>query len=47
MQGAQKISSEEYLRARCNDEVEAQRCRWTFYETINLCGWVYGRMEYL
>jgi hypothetical protein len=20
---------------RCNDEVEAQRRRWTFYETIN------------
>jgi len=23
-------------KVRCNDEVEAQRRRWTFYETINL-----------
>jgi len=22
-------------KVRCNDEVEAQRRRWTFYETIN------------
>jgi hypothetical protein len=36
MQGAQKLRSEEYLHVRCNDEVEAQRSRWTFYETINI-----------
>jgi len=35
MQGAQKLRSEAYLRVRCNDEVEAQRSRWTFYETIS------------
>ncbi len=34
MQGAQKLRSEAYLHVRCNDEVEAQRRRWTFYETI-------------
>jgi len=39
MQGAQKIIivgaiHESPLRVRCNDEVEAQRRRWTFYETI-------------
>jgi hypothetical protein len=34
MQGAQKLRSEAYLRVRCNDEVESQRRRWTFYETI-------------
>jgi len=34
MQGAQKLRSEAYLQVRCNDEVEAQRSRWTFYETI-------------
>jgi hypothetical protein len=34
MQGAQKLRSEAYLHVRCNDEVEAQRSRWTFYETI-------------
>jgi len=34
MQGAQKLRSEAYLQVRCNDEVEAQRRRWTFYETI-------------
>jgi hypothetical protein len=32
--GAQKLRSEAYLQGRCNDEVEAQRRRWTFYETI-------------
>jgi hypothetical protein len=32
--GAQKLRSEAYLHVRCNDEVEAQRSRWTFYETI-------------
>jgi hypothetical protein len=36
MQGAQKLRSEAYLHVRCNDEVEAQRSRWTFYETINI-----------
>jgi hypothetical protein len=34
MQGAQKLRSEAYFHVRCNDEVEAQRSRWTFYETI-------------
>jgi len=37
MQGAQKLRSEAHLRVRRNDEVAAQRSRWTFYETINLC----------
>jgi hypothetical protein len=36
MQGAQKLRSEAHLRVRRNDEVAAQRRRWTFYETINL-----------
>jgi predicted glutamine amidotransferase len=36
MQGAQKLRSEAYLHVRCNDEVEAQRSRWTFYETIKI-----------
>jgi hypothetical protein len=35
MQGAQKLRSEAHLQVRRNDEVEAQRRRWTFYETIN------------
>ena len=35
MQGAQNLRSEAYLLVRCNDEGEAQRRRWTFYETIN------------
>jgi hypothetical protein len=34
MQGAQKLRSETYLHVRCNNEVEAQRSRWTFCETI-------------
>jgi hypothetical protein len=34
MQGAQKLRSEAHLRVRRNDEVEAQRSRWTFYEVI-------------
>jgi hypothetical protein len=34
MQGAQKLKSEAYESVRCNDEVEAQRRRWIFYETI-------------
>jgi hypothetical protein len=34
MQGAQKLRSEAHLLVRRNDEVEAQRRRWTFYETI-------------
>jgi hypothetical protein len=34
MQGAQKLRREAHLRVRRNDEVEAQRSRWTFYETI-------------
>jgi len=36
MQGAQKLRSEAHLRVRRNDEVAAQRSRWTFYETIKL-----------
>ena len=35
MQGAQKLRSEAHLQVRRNDEVDAQRGRWTFYETIN------------
>ena len=37
MQGAKKLWSDEHLSriSRDNDEVEAQRHRWTFYETIN------------
>jgi len=34
MQGAQKLRGEAHLQARRNDEVAAQRRRWTFYETI-------------
>jgi hypothetical protein len=36
MQGAQKLRSEAYLQVRCNDEVEAQRRRWTFWEAITI-----------
>jgi hypothetical protein len=36
MQGAQKLRSEAHLKVRCNDEVEAQRSRWTFYKTITI-----------
>ncbi|MBM4330603.1 MAG: hypothetical protein FJ117_05130 [Deltaproteobacteria bacterium] len=36
MQGAQNLRSEAYLQVRCNDEGEAQRRRWTFYETITI-----------
>jgi hypothetical protein len=32
--GAQKLRSEAQLQVRRNDEVAAQRRRWTFYETI-------------
>ncbi|MCX5909244.1 MAG: hypothetical protein NTY64_19245, partial [Deltaproteobacteria bacterium] len=35
MQGAQKLRSEAHLQVRRNDEVAAQRRRWTFYETIS------------
>jgi hypothetical protein len=34
MQGAQKLRSEAHSQVRRNDEVAAQRSRWTFYETI-------------
>jgi hypothetical protein len=34
MPGAQKLRSEVRLQVRRNDEVEAQRRRWIFYETI-------------
>jgi len=36
MQGAQKLRSEAHLQVRRNDEVTAQRRRWTFYETIKV-----------
>jgi len=36
MQGAQNLRSEAYLQVRGNDEGEAQRRRWTFYETITV-----------
>jgi hypothetical protein len=36
MQGAQKLRSEAHLQVRRSDEVEAQRRRWTFYETIKI-----------
>jgi hypothetical protein len=42
MQGAQKLRSEAYLQVRCNDEVEAQRRRWTFSETIKFVGLIYS-----
>jgi len=34
MPGAQKMRSEEHCQVRRNDEVAAQRHRWTYYETI-------------
>ena len=34
MKGAQKLRSEAHLQVRLNDEVAAQRRRWTYYETI-------------
>jgi hypothetical protein len=36
MQGAQELRSEAHLQVRRNDEVAAQRRRWTFYEVITL-----------
>jgi len=36
MQGAQNVRSEAYLQVRRNDEGEAQRRRWPFYEAIKL-----------
>ena len=36
MQGAQKLRSETHLQVRRNDEVAAQRRRWTFYEAISI-----------
>jgi hypothetical protein len=47
MQGAQKLRSEAHLQVRCNDEVEVQRRRWTFYETIKFAlenFWLSGMM---
>jgi len=38
MQGAQKLRSEAHLQVRRSDEVEVQRRRWTFYETISFHG---------
>ncbi len=34
MQGAQKLRGEPHFHVRRSDEAEAQRRRWTFYETI-------------
>jgi hypothetical protein len=34
MQGAQKLWREAHMQVRRNDEVEAQRRRWTFHEVI-------------
>ena len=34
MPGAQKLRSEAHLQVRHNDEVAAQRRRWTYSETI-------------
>jgi len=44
MQGAQNVRSEAYLQVRRNDEGEAQRRRWTFYEAINIreCNLIVG-----
>jgi hypothetical protein len=36
MQGTQKLRSEAHLQVLRNDEVAAQRRRWTFYEAINV-----------
>jgi len=36
MQGAKKLRSAALLQVRRSDEVEAQRRRWTFYETSKL-----------
>jgi hypothetical protein len=36
VQGGQKLRSEAYYQARGNDEVEAQRRRWIFYEKLIL-----------
>jgi hypothetical protein len=36
MEGAQNLRSEAHLQVRRNDEGAAQRCRWSFYETIIL-----------
>ena len=35
MPSAKKLRSEAHLQVRRNDEVAAQRRRWTFYEAIN------------
>jgi len=32
--GAQKLRSEAHIQVRRNDEIAAQRRRWTFYATI-------------
>jgi len=45
MQGAQKLRSEAHLRVRRNDEVAAQRSRWTFYETIKVDDLVEGHQD--
>ncbi len=36
--GAQKLRSEVYTQVRRNDEVAAQRGRWTFYQAIQAIG---------
>jgi len=43
MQGAQKLRSEAHLWVRRNDEVAAQRRRWTFYETIKISIAIYHK----
>jgi hypothetical protein len=35
MPGARKLRSETYTQVGGSDEVEAQRRRWAFYETLN------------
>jgi hypothetical protein len=34
LQGAQKLRSEAHVLVRRNDEVAAQRRKWTFYEAM-------------
>ncbi len=48
MQGAQNLRSEAYLAVRRNDEGEAQRRRWTFYEAIMIVSvnWIRNRRHF-
>jgi hypothetical protein len=45
MQGAKKLRREAHLRVRRNDEVEAQRRRWTFYKAINFDEFVKSKKQ--